>query len=134
MAQTVLNKNELFYAVNDKSIRTQRVTITGAADLVPGDILVPGASAGVYRAATDADKLDGANERPIGWRILLEAAAVSGGNVTANTGVTGGIDELDLVSTPAALTIDDEVLNTLRANGISVEQRTNSHRIAGEGV
>ena len=133
MSQTVLNKNEFFYAVNGEPIRIKKETITGAADLVAGTVIIPD-GAGKFKAALDADKVvSGAAAVDAGWRILLEDAAVSGGDVIAKTGKTGGIDEADVVGA-TGLTVDDLVYDKLQMNSVYVQKRTNSIRVAGEGA
>lgn len=132
MAQTQLDYNELFFGVNGEPARIQGETITGAADLVAGTVILQDA-AGKYRAAVDADKVNtGAAAIDAGWRILLEAAAVTGGDQTAKTGVSGGIAEGDLVG--VGLTLDDAVYNKLRMNGIYPQRMTNALAVAGEGA
>lgn len=130
MDQTVLNYNELMFGRSDKKFAYQSETITGAADLVAGTVIVKDAL-GKYRAAVDADKVNtGAASIDAGWRILLEDAAVTGGDVVANTGKSGGIFKDSLVG--VGLTLDDAVYNKLEMNNIEPINGTNSIGIAGE--
>lgn len=130
MSQTQLDYNQIMSGAPGEVFRYKTVTITGAADLVAGTILV-GNDAGQYRAAVDADKVSvGAAAIDAGWVVLLEAAAVTGGNVDKKVGISGGayIDKLVGVG----LTIDDLVYNKLAMNNIKVQNGSDSVAVAGE--
>lgn len=126
MAQTVINRNELFFGVNGEQARYQDAIITGLTDLVAGDVLV--LATGKFRQAIDADLLL-VNK---GYRILLEDAAVSGGDVSAKTGVSGGIAKDGLVFTGAVLTDGEALRAQLQISSIYVQKMTNSMSVAGE--
>lgn len=130
MSQTPLDYNSLMFGKNGQPFRYKSATITGAADLSAGTILVPDGT-GKYRAAVDADKVPaGAGAIDAGWRILLEAAAVTGGDVSAKTGVSGGVFKDKLVG--VGLVIDDLVYGKLEANNIFAQAGTDAIQIAGE--
>lgn len=131
MPQTQLDYNQLFFGVNGEPARVKSEVITGAVDLLAGTVIVAN-GASKFKSAADADKI-GVAELFTGWRILLEDAAVSGGDVTVKTGKSGGIFEDKLIA-GTGLTYDDTVMDKLQMNSIYVEQGTNSMAIAGEGV
>ena len=131
MSQTQHDYNEIFFGVKGEPARVKDEVITGAADMLAGSIIVAD-GAGKYKAAADADKIGAAQLFP-GWRILLEAAAVSGGDVTRKTGVSGGCFA-DKIIAVTGLTYDDTVLEKLAMNNIYVQNGTNTMKIAGEGV
>jgi len=131
MAQSQLDYNELMFGRKGQPFTYKTETmVAGAADLVAGTVIVKDA-AGKYRAALDADKVNtGAASIDAGWRILLEAAAVTGGDVVAKTGNAGGVFEDKLVG--VGLTVDDAVYNKLEMNNIYVVAGTDACRVAGE--
>lgn len=132
MAQTQLDYNEVMFGQKGNPFTVQSETIKGAADLAVGTVIVRDAD-GDYRAAVDADKVNtGAAAYDAGWRVLLEAAAVSGGDVTAKTGVSGGVFKDKLVG--VGLALDDAVYNKLRMNNIEPINGTNALAVAGEGA
>lgn len=131
MAQTQLDYNSLMFGVNGEPFRYKPATITGAAALLAGTILVRSA-VGIYKSAVDADKA-GAAEIPNNWAVLLEAADPSGGNVTAKIGTSGGVFEDKLVA-GAGLSYDDDVEAKLAGSNIYVQGGTNSMAVAGEGA
>lgn len=124
MAQTELIYNSLMYAAHDIDFRYKDSLITGAGALLKGQVLV--FDAGKYRAALDADR----NVLNTGWRILLEDADPSGGDVTAPAGTAGGINTDMLVG--AGITLDDYLFNILENNRIIVQGGTDAIQIAGE--
>lgn len=126
MAQSPLNYNSLMFSKHDIDFRYKDSLITGLAPLLKGQVLV--FDAGKYRAALDADR----NVLNTGWRILLEDADPSGGDVTAPAGVSGGVNPDKLVG--AGLTLDDYLFNILENNRIIVEKGTDAIQIAGEDV
>lgn len=131
MAQTQYDYNELMFGRSDKKFTYQEETIKGATDLVAGTVILRDAD-GDYRAAVDADKVNtGAAAVDAGWRILLEDSAVSGGDVSAKTGKSGGIFKDNIVAA-TGLTLDDAVYNKLEMNNIEVVNGTNSMAVAGE--
>lgn len=129
MSQTVLNKNELFYAVNGEPIRIKKQTIlTTQGVLEPGTVLVPNAAG---KLIVPADK----TTLTVGWCILLEQADTTGGDVAdIKTGVTGGIDESDIILDGALAVYDDGVRQLLQQAGVYVQVRSNSIGVAGEGA
>ena len=131
MAQTQLDYNSLMFAANGEPFRLKTATVTGAADLLVGSILTRSA-VNTYHAAVDADKI-GAAEIPTDWVILLEAAAVTGGDKTVKVGTSGGVFE-DKIVAVAGLTYDADVAAKLASNNIYIQGGTNSMAVAGEGA
>lgn len=131
MAQTQLDYNSLMFGVKDQPFRYKTKTITGAVDLLAGTVLVKSA-ANTYISAVDASKaLTGAVDA--GWAILLEDAAVTGGDTSSKIGISGGVAEDKLIA-GTGLTIDDLVIGKLEINNIFVQSKTNSMAVAGEGA
>ncbi|MCK5614780.1 hypothetical protein KAR91_73645 [Candidatus Pacearchaeota archaeon] len=128
MSQTVLNYITLFFASFGQKHQIEEAVVTGAADLVAGDVLI--LDTGKFRQAITAD-LVLANP---GYRILLEDAAVTGGDKTVYTGVTGAIYEDKLVFTGANLAYSEALRAKLQISGIDVHKGTSSAQIAGEGA
>lgn len=124
MAQTPLNYNSLMTGRNGQPFTYKTGTVTGAADLVKGQVVV--LDAGDYRAAVDADKATDV----VGWGILLADAAVSGGDVDSPIGNSGAVDTRLLVG--AGLTVDDTLSSILAVNNIYTFTGTDSIQIAGE--
>jgi hypothetical protein len=131
MSQTQLDYNALMFGANGEPFRLKSATIQGAVDLLKGSILTR-SGVNTYHAAIDADKI-GAAEIPNDWVILLEDAAVSGGDVTAKVGTSGGIFE-DKAIAVTGLTYDADVAAKLAGSNIYVQGGTNSMAIAGEGA
>lgn len=129
MAQTQINRNDLFYSVSGEPARVKKQTIlTGQGVLEPGTVLVPNAAG---KLIVPADK----TTLTVGWCILLEQADTTGGDVSdALTGVSGGIDESDILLEGALSTYDDGVRQLLQQASIYVQNRTNTIRVAGEGA
>ena len=131
MAQSQLDYNDLMFGVNGETFRYKTATIEGATDLLVGSILTR-SGVNTYHAAIDADKI-GAAEIPTDWVILLEAAAVSGGDTTSKVGISGGAFE-DKIVAVAGLAYDADVAAKLASNNIYVQGGTNSMAVAGEGA
>lgn len=131
MSQTQLDYNSLMFGVKGEPFRYKTATITGAADLAAGTILVRSA-VGVYASAVDANK-QGAAEIPNDWAILLEAAAVSGGDKTAKIGISGGVAEDKLIA-GTGLVNDADVTAKLAGSNIYILSKTSSMAVAGEGA
>lgn len=131
MAQTQINRNDLFYSVSGEPARIKKQTIlTGQGVLEPGTVLVPNAAA-AGKLIVPGDK----TTRTVGWCILLEQADTTGGDVTdVPTGISGGIDEADILLVGALSTYDDGVRQLLQQASIYVQNRTNTIRVAGEGA
>ncbi len=132
MAQTQNDFNELMFGTNGEPFRYKSATVEGSVDLLVGSILTRSSAANKYHAAIDADKI-GAAEIPADWVILLEAAAVSGGDKTVKVGTSGGASK-DKIVAVSGLTYDDDVEAKLRSNNIYVQGGTSSMVIAGEGA
>ena len=131
MSQTQLNYNSLMFGVKGEPFRFKSATIEGATDLLAGSILTR-SGVNTYEAAVDADKI-GAAEIPADWVILLEAAAVSGGDKTKKVGTSGGAF-LDKIIAVTGLTYDADVAAKLASNNIYVQSGTNAMAVAGEGA
>ena len=119
------------FGVKGEPFRLKSATVTGATDLLVGSILTRSA-VNTYHAAIDADKI-GAAEIPTDWVILLEAAAVSGGDKTVKVGTSGGAF-LDKIVAVTGLTYDADVAAKLASNNIYVQSGTNAMAVAGEGA
>jgi len=133
MAQTQLNYNQVMFSQKGTPFRYRSGVITGAADLAVGTVLVEDDATGSMRAAVDADKVNtGAAAVDSTWAVLLEAAAVSGGDLTRKYGVSGGVFSDKLVG--VGLTLDLSVYKKLEMNNIYVIGGTNSVAVAGEGA
>ena len=132
MSQSQLDYNDLMFGANGEPFRFKTATVTGSADLLAGSILTRVTAANTYHAAIDADKI-GAAEVPNDWVILLEAAAVSGGDKTVKVGTSGGISE-DKAIAVTGLTYDADVAAKLAGSNIYVQGGTNSMAVAGEGA
>ncbi len=132
MAQTPLDYNALMFGANGEPFRLKSATVTGAADLLAGSILTRVTAANTYHAAIDADKI-GAAEIPNDWVILLEDAAVTGGDKTVKVGTSGGINE-DKAIAVTGMTYDADVAAKLASSNIYVQGGTNSMAVAGEGA
>lgn len=131
MAQTPLDYNDLMFGVKGEPFRYKTATVEGAADLLVGSILSR-SGVNTYEAAIDADKI-GAAEIPNDWVILLEAAAVTGGDKTVKVGISGGV-YLDKIVAVTGLTYDADVAAKLAGSNIYVQSGTNSMVVAGEGA
>ena len=131
MSQTQLDYNDLMFGVKGQPFRYKTATIEGAADLAAGTILVR-SGVNTYASAVDADKI-GAAEIPNDWVILLEAAAVSGGDKTKKVGISGGVAEDKLIA-GTGLVNDADVTAKLAGSNIFVQSGTNSMAVAGEGA
>ena len=131
MSQTQLDYNSLMFGVKGEPFRYKSATIEGGVDLLAGSILTR-SGVNTYEAAVDADKI-GAAEIPADWVILLEDAAVSGGDKTAKVGTSGGAF-LDKIIAVTGLTYDADVAAKLASNNIYVQSGTNAMAVAGEGA
>ena len=131
MSQTQLDYNSLMFGVKGEPFRLKSATIEGGTDLLAGSILTR-SGVNTYEAAVDADKI-GAAEIPADWVILLEDAAVSGGDKTAKVGTSGGAF-LDKIIAVTGLTYDADVAAKLASNNIYVQSGTNAMAVAGEGA
>jgi len=129
MAQTQFSYNTLMFAANGEPFRVKEQTIlTTQGTLEPGTVLVPNADG---KLIVPADK----TTFTVGWCILLEQAATTGGDVTGiKTGISGGIYEDSLLLVGALAAYDDGVRQLLQQAGIYVQNGTNAVGIAGEGA
>jgi len=124
MSQTPLNYNKLMFGQFGLEYKYREGTITGAGDLVAGQVVV--LDTGKYRAAVDADKATVLT----GYRILLQDAAVSGGDLTRPMGVSGGVSKALIVG--AGLAVDDALVDLLENSNIAVVETTDAIQISGE--
>ena len=124
MSQTPLKYNRPMFAQCGVEFKYREATITGGTDLVAGQVVV--LASGKYRAAVDADKATILT----GYRILLQDAAVSGGDVTKPVGISGGVSKALIVG--AGLTVDEALISLLENSNIAVVETTDAIQIAGE--
>lgn len=125
MVQTTQDFNAKFYSGKKMEASFRNATVlTGQGTLAIYTALMLNSAGKYVKADTNATP---ANTTEEGWAILLEEVDTSGGDVVAKIGVTGEIDEDDVVMAGTDVTTVTEIVKVLFGmNNIFINQRSNS--------
>ena len=130
MAQTLIDRNELFFGVNGEPARIDDIVITAnQGALLAGTVMVMVPSTRKYvkwdtAAAATSPAVD--ITPTVGLAILLEDITVTA-EASAKAGITGGIDAADVVVAGSTVTaLNDYVVAVLKNNGIYVQNMDDS--------
>lgn len=127
MSQTQLNYNTLFFGVKGEPARIKRATVlSGEGDLSAGTVVIFDETAGKWICPDATTQIQG-------WGILLEDAAAASADVDGVAiGLSGGINEEDLLFGGTIAAFSEIVRSRLAVNNIYVQSGTNAMSVAGE--